>query len=359
MAFHHKKYIKILIISLIFLSAVLCCNVARASTLTDSFSGLFSFINRNIIGQVKKDFCRQYVLGLSSGEWKDGEFRANLGKRFCASYSVPSVSADVTQTALQTLNGNSVVSTTETPDIFSVNNPKPDVYIPNPVINSSDLNVGQIINLTNIERKNNDSTLVNLKENNTLKNIAIVRVKDMFAQQYFEHNSPLGDNASKEAVVNGYSYITIGENIALGNFDGSKGLVTAWMNSPGHKANILNKNYTEIGVYAMQGAYKNQKVWIAAQIFGKPLSGCEEPDKTIKDKIDKYKVSADNILINIKNIDAELKALDVTDTQTYNSKVSERNTLAGLYNNLASEIKVLVAEFNKEAGVFNSCIKTI
>ena len=131
------------------------------------------------------------------------------------------------------------------------------------------------------------------------------------------------------------------------------------MNSPGHRANILNKNYTEIGVYVMQGVYKGQNVWIATQIFGKPLTGCKEPDKTLKDNIAKYKVSADSIMASINKIDVELKTISTSDTQAYNSKVAERNTLAGLYNNLASEIKISVAEYNKEASIFNSCIKLI
>jgi uncharacterized protein YkwD len=355
-----KKYRKISIILLIFLSVIFSCNVAYANTLTDSVSGIFSFINKNIVGQVKKDFCRQYILGLSSGEWKEGEFRSNLGKRVCTSYTVPTYTGSkIISTSVQPLNGNAIVSQTEAPSTSSVNSPTPDVYVPNLVTNSTDLDIGQIINLTNSERKNNDSTLINLNENSILKKIATIRTKDMFANQYFEHNSPFGDNASKEAVKNGYAYITIGENIALGNFDGSQGLLTAWMNSPGHRANILNKNYTEIGVYAERGTYKGQIVWIATQIFGKPLSDCTEPDNALKDKIDKYKTTADSILTSIKGIDTELKTISTSDTQTYNSKVAERNTLAGLYNNLASEIKTLVAEYNNEASVFNSCIKTI
>jgi hypothetical protein len=221
------------------------------------------------------------------------------------------------------------------------------------------LDANQIIYLTNQERKSNSSSLVNLQNNNILRNIASIRVKDMFTYQYFEHNSPSGDNASKEAAKNGYSYITIGENIALGNFGGSAGLLTAWMNSPGHRANILNKNYTEIGVYAEQGIYDGKNVWIAAQIFGKPLTGCNSPDVTIKNKVNQYKVSADSLLTNIKNIDAELKTISSTDTQTYNSKVAERNTVAGLYNNLASEIKTLVSQYNSQVSAYNTCIKTL
>jgi len=356
--FLKKNNRKILIITLVFLSVTLFCNVAKASTLTSDISSIFSFINTKIIGQIKSDFCRQYILSISNGDWKAGELRTNIGKNVCTSYSVPKASANkISEDTIQPLNGNSVVSKTETPSTSSVNNPTPNVYVPSVTVSSTGLDASQIIYLTNIERKNNDSSLSNLKENSILKNIAAIRVKDMFANNYFEHTSPTGDNVSKEAVKNGYTYITIGENIALGNFDGPRGLVTAWMNSPGHRANILNKNYTEIGVYSQQSTYKGQSVWIAAQIFGKPISGCTAPNKTLKDNIAKYKVSADSILTSIKNIDAQLKTLSTTDTQTYNAKVAERNTLAKLYNNLATEIKSSVAEYNKEVTAYNLCIK--
>lgn len=359
MMFSYPKNRKILVITLIFLSATFSFNIVQAESvsISASISGIINFIDNNIIGQIKKDFCNQFILSISNGDWKVDELRTKIGKSVCTSYTIPSPSATkIAKDIIQTLNGNVSVKT-ETPSTSSINNPKPDVYAPD-LSGGTNLNAGSIIYWTNLERKNNDSNLVNLQSNNILQNIATVRVKDMFTYQYFEHNSPTGDNASKEAVNNGYSYITIGENIALGNFDGSSGLVTAWMNSPGHRANILNKNYTEIGVYAEEGNYKGQDVWIAAQIFGKPISGCKEPDKTLKEKIAKYKVSAESLLTNIKNIDAELKTISTTDTQTYNAKVAERNTLAGLYNNLASEIKTLVAEYNRQAGVFNLCIKT-
>ncbi|MFH1455253.1 MAG: CAP domain-containing protein [bacterium] len=360
---HGASTRKILIVLLVFLSTTLFTNVANASILTDFKDGLsstFTFINKNIVGQIKKDFCKNYILSISNSEWKKEEFRTKLGKRVCTSYNASNISSEkTTQDIIQSLNGNSTVSDLETFGTSSINNPTPDVYVPNPITSGTDLDANQIINLTNIERKNNDSSFINLQYNSILKNIAAIRVKDMFANSYFEHNSPTGDNASKEATKNGYTYITIGENIALGNFDGSQGLLTAWMNSPGHRANILNKNYTEIGVYATKGMYKGQNVWIAAQIFGKPIAGCVSPNTNLKNKISNYKISAESILTNIKNIDAELKTLSTTDTQTYNSKVAERNTLAELYNNLATEIKISVAEYNKEAAAYNLCIKTL
>lgn len=344
------------IFTIFFLSVTLFSPVAKANVFIESYSELFAFINKNIVGQIKKDFCRNYILSISNGDWKDGEFRSNLGKRVCASYSAPSSSSE--KINIDPLNGNTALSQKGSPSTTSVNNPKPDVYAPNTGTRGGYLNSTQVIYYTNIERKNN-AGLSSLKENKTLSNIAAIRVKDMFSQQYFEHNSPTGDNASKEAVKNGYEFITIGENIALGNFDGSKGLVQAWMDSPGHRANILNKNYTEIGVYEMQGIYNGQSVWIAAQIFGKPIAGCTSPDNTLKDKINNYKISADNMLSGINKIDLELASIGSSNQDTYNLKVAERNTLVGFYNNLSSEIKTLVSQYNSEVARYNSCIQTL
>jgi uncharacterized protein YkwD len=357
-----KNSIKILIISLVFLttaswSVTANASVASASVIGD-FANLVNFFNKNVIGQIKNDFCRNYILGLSGGDWKENEIRSKIGKRICTAYSADLSSAEkIAKEIVDSLNNSVEFSGTEKPGTTTVNNPSPYVYIPeNAPSSGTDLNSGQVIYWTNLERLNNFGTSLNLKENNLLKNIAAIRVNDMFSLQYFEHNSPTGDNVSKEAIKNGYQYITIGENIALGNFGGSKELVDAWMNSPGHRANILNKNYTEIGVYASQGVYRGQDVWIAAQIFGKPMAGCREPDISLRDKISKYKVSAESLMNSIKKIDEELKV--ITSTQEYNLKVAERNTIAGLYNNLAAEIKVLVAEYNKQASDYNNCIKT-
>lgn len=346
---------KIILVLILFLFSF---HLANASDLTDGVSSFFNFVNKNIVGQVKNDFCKQYILSISSGEWKNDEFRSKIGKNICTSYKVSQNNTEkINQKTLQKLDLNSLITQATSSNTPEINNPIPDVYT-NTVTSGNDLNISQIISLTNTERKNNNSGLVNLKENSTLKKIAIIRVRDMFNNQYFEHNSPTGDNVSKEAKNNNYSYITIGENIALGNFAGSSDLVNAWMNSPGHRANILNTKYTEIGVYAEKGIYKGQSVWIAAQVFGKPASSCKSPDVDLKNKINNYKTSAESIMNNINKIDEELKNISSIDVQNYNTKVSERNTLTNLYNNLAKEIKEQVAKYNQAVTDYNTCIKS-
>lgn len=357
MMFPNKISFRIIFVSIIIAFFSLSFNVVKAETLAGSVSSIYNFISKRIVAQIKNDFCKNYILAISNGEWKNGEFRTTLGKNVCTTYSIDNSNGKLTETKIQTINGNTALSATQTPSKIIVNNPKPDIFLLGLVNGGTDLDTNEIINQTNIERKNIDSNFVNLKNNNILATIAAIRVKDMFAKQYFEHNSPTGDNATKEAVANGYEYITIGENIALGNFEGSKGLVTAWMNSPAHRENILNKNYTEIGVSAVKGTYEGQTVWIAAQIFGKPLTGCNEPDVNLKNKVSNYKISAESLMKSIDNIDAQLKSGSILDAQTYNLKVAERNTYAGLYNNLATEIKTLVAQYNTQVSTFNSCIQ--
>ena len=62
--------------------------------------------------------------------------------------------------------------------------------------------------------------------------------------------------------------------------------MTAWMNSPGHRANILNPHFQEIGVAVGKGMYEGHETWIAVQSFGMPLSACPASDANLKIKID-------------------------------------------------------------------------
>lgn len=91
----------------------------------------------------------------------------------------------------------------------------------------------------------------------------------MIEKNYFDHVNPDGENVSDVAAQMGYPYSYLGENLAMGDFRSSEQMVTGWMNSPGHRGNILNPNYVEIGVAAAYAEIKGRKQWISAQIFGK------------------------------------------------------------------------------------------
>lgn len=104
----------------------------------------------------------------------------------------------------------------------------------------------EVFNLINAKRAANG--LSALKINDELQNVARIKAQDMVNNNYFSHTSPTYGSPFDMMKSFGISYKTAGENIA-GNSSNS-GAVNAWMNSPGHKANILNSsfNYTGIGV---------------------------------------------------------------------------------------------------------------
>lgn len=80
----------------------------------------------------------------------------------------------------------------------------------------------------------------------------------MVDNRYFAHNSPLYGTPFQMIKAFGISYRTAGENIAYGQRT-PKQVVDGWMNSSGHRANILNSSYTQIGVgYVPNGHYWTQ-----------------------------------------------------------------------------------------------------
>jgi uncharacterized YkwD family protein/spore coat assembly protein SafA len=111
----------------------------------------------------------------------------------------------------------------------------------------------QVVQLVNKERAKYG--LKPLKSNWELSRTARFKSQDMINKNYFDHNSPTYGTPFKMMQSFGISYKTAGENIAAGQTT-PQAVVTAWMNSEGHRKNILSSSYTEIGVgYAKGGSY--------------------------------------------------------------------------------------------------------
>lgn len=125
-----------------------------------------------------------------------------------------------------------------------------------------------VIAATNLERR--EAGIGALTKNALLSTSAEEKARDMLRGQYFSHTSPSGVTMKNVIEDKGYHYLVIGENIALGNFLSADAIITAWMKSPGHKANMLNSEYTDIGVGVIEGEFDRKMVWIAVQHFGKP-----------------------------------------------------------------------------------------
>ena len=86
-----------------------------------------------------------------------------------------------------------------------------------------------------------------LRINDTLSAAALDRIDDMFAKHYFSHVSPDGLEPWTWADKRGYDYRQMGENLAVG-YPTAESIVDGWMHSPGHRKNVLNSAFEEVGV---------------------------------------------------------------------------------------------------------------
>jgi uncharacterized protein YkwD len=217
------------------------------------------------------------------------------------------------------------------------------------------LSKDNIINLTNKARKDNGD-LQPLTENPKLDLSAEKKLEDMFNKQYFEHISRAKISVGDLGDQVGYEYILIGENLALGNFKDDGALVDAWMASPGHRENILNKHYLDIGVAVGKGIYEGKSVWMAVQHFGTPKSICPTVDKVLYGVIslnqDKIKEMEQDLVTRKENIKKGI----IYEGSTYFEQVDKYNSLLNLYNNLIVETKNKVEEYNNQIKAFNLCL---
>lgn len=216
-----------------------------------------------------------------------------------------------------------------------------------------------IFSLTNRQRTRNG--LPALTMNGELKAAAAAKVKDMFANRYFEHLSPAGVGPGGLAKNAGYDYIMVGENLALGNYENDQAVIAAWMASPGHRANILGKDFSEIGIAVGQGIFNGVNTWIAVQEFGKPRSACPTVDQNLKTQInaDEEKLkTAKEQADQIKNsFDIAPKPGTQTEVDAYNAEIDRYNALVGQINRLIEQIQGEITVFNGQVQAVNTCIE--
>lgn len=145
-----------------------------------------------------------------------------------------------------------------------VNTANKNTNTPNRVNTNTDINVNQntdtktnnvkasnlnyeerVVQLVNIEREKNGLNPLSL--DSAISNVARIKSKDMADNNYFAHQSPTYGSAGDMLNQFGIKWTAWGENIAAGQ-DTPEEVVNAWMNSEGHRANILSPNFTKIGV---------------------------------------------------------------------------------------------------------------
>jgi len=165
----------------------------------------------------------------------------------------------------------------------------------------------EIIQITNEYRQKEKRQA--LVENELLNRAAMNKVNDMFEKQYFEHVSPEGRDVSDLLNDVQYFYVVAGENLALGYFSDSRDLVDGWMGSPGHRENILNPSFKEIGVAHKMGMFKGKKQYLAVQIFATSTRDCPLPSKELKSQIETKEKEIKDLEAKIQSLEAEINSL--------------------------------------------------
>ena len=136
------------------------------------------------------------------------------------------------------------------------------------IVLGASISAGEMISLTNKSRA--EAGLPSLLVNEKLAKAAREKAGDMFEFQYFDHDSPSGLTPWDFIRSAGYDYSYAGENLAI-DFVTATGVHQALMESSSHRENILNSNYTEIGIAAIEGVFDGNKSIIIVEEFGAPL----------------------------------------------------------------------------------------
>lgn len=135
---------------------------------------------------------------------------------------------------------------------------------------ATNINISGLLKETNQKRVENG--LSSLAISPTLSTAAADKANDMFAKGYWAHNSPDGTDPWFWFVKDGYNYLYAGENLAR-DFNDSKTVVEAWMNSPTHRSNLLNAKYKDIGFAVVNGKLKGAETTLVVQLFGTKAGG--------------------------------------------------------------------------------------
>jgi len=174
------------------------------------------------------------------------------------STTAPATTTTTTSPTTTTTTTDPVDSTTTTAPPTTAGPPTTTAPAPPPPGGRAPTAAEVVVNLVNAERASHCGPLA---VDDRLATAAQRHSDDMAAHDYFSHTSLNGDTLADRAEAAGFTGGTLGENIAAGQRS-PQDVMAAWMESAGHRANILNCDYTVIGVGL------NQDGWYWTQMFG-------------------------------------------------------------------------------------------
>lgn len=192
----------------------------------------------------------------------------------------------------------------------------------------------KIIQLTNNIRQ--ELGIAPVTENQVLNQAALNKAQDMLIDQYFAHVSP--DNKALRHFLYdlNYNFKVAGENLAIG-FSEADSIMAAWKKSPTHYSNLIDPDFTEIGVGVVSGDYNAYETTLTAQYFGNPYVKVEpipEPIeivtpeiKEIKEKIQDYNHKVEQVVIDLELVVEDTPAPKVQDDLVLAEKEVEEVTI--------------------------------
>lgn len=115
-----------------------------------------------------------------------------------------------------------------------------------------------------------EANLSPLKINEQLSEAAKEKAADIFEHQYWDHTSPQGIEPWHWIEKAGYTYEEAGENLAK-NFSTANGTVSGWMDSEGHRKNMLSSGYTDVGFAVVSGTLDDKPTTVVVALYAKPI----------------------------------------------------------------------------------------
>ncbi len=132
-------------------------------------------------------------------------------------------------------------------------------------------NIETVDLLTDTNKEREAKGIPALQLNNQLSQAAFLKAQNMFSEQYWAHVSPTGEQPWKWFGDAGYNYSYAGENLAK-NYPTADATVQAWMNSETHRANILKKDYVDVGFAVMDGKLNGENTTLVVALYGAPVT---------------------------------------------------------------------------------------
>jgi uncharacterized protein YkwD len=232
---------------------------AASNSLNLTINGLSSNTDFELLNNAGQVLARSTNPGITNEAINIDNLQA--GNYFIRVYSVDGGNSNYNLSLLARTAAVSSEISQNSPNASTASSPVPQSI--------SNTFVNEVLNLTNTQRTQRG--LQPLQLNQRLTNAAQGHSEDMALRDYFSHEGPNGSSIASRVIAAGYNYSRVGENIAAG-YATAQEVVNSWMNSPGHKANILNPDFQEIGIgyYYLAndvGEINYQQYW--TQDFGK------------------------------------------------------------------------------------------